>query len=98
LFDYNERYGRGSYMEAILGQIQRGSRNTALMQTWGPSPRAAYDTHVQIASQRAKSRGDVDAENLLLPTDDGFEQTSFRYWRANAFNAAIHGALYKLLL
>lgn len=55
-FDYNERYGRGSLMEAVLGQVHRGARNAALMQVWGPNPRAAFDAHLEAAGKRARQR------------------------------------------
>lgn len=65
-FTYNERFGRGSMLEAVLGQIRRSARNAALMKAWGPNPRAAFDAHVQSARQRAKARGaDTRVDNRL---------------------------------
>ena len=65
-FAYNEKYGRGSMMEAVLGQVRRAARNAALMKAWGPNPRAAFDAHVQSARQRAKARGaDTKVDNRL---------------------------------
>lgn len=55
-FDYNERFGRGSLMEAVLGQVRRGARNAALMRAWGPSPRASFDAHLEAAQKRLKGK------------------------------------------
>jgi 5-methylcytosine-specific restriction enzyme subunit McrC len=42
--------------------------------------------------------GEIEPENLYLPTPDGFEQTSIKYDRMNQWNAAIQLASKSLLL
>lgn len=70
----------------------------ALIQMFWDNHRRPIRTYRMVVEHDFQLTGDVDAEALLLPTEEGFEQTSFLYGRANAFNAAIHGALGKLLL
>jgi hypothetical protein len=40
---YNERFGTGTLREAVLGEFIGMARNTALMETFGPNPRALFD-------------------------------------------------------
>lgn len=40
---YNARFGHGSLVDSIFRDIERAARNTALMETFGPNPRAMFD-------------------------------------------------------
>lgn len=40
---YNQRFGPGNLREAILNEFMGMARNTALMETFGPNPRALFD-------------------------------------------------------
>lgn len=42
-FRYNQRFGRGTVMEAVFHEAERAARNTALMEAWGTNPRAMFD-------------------------------------------------------
>lgn len=63
--DYNERYGRGSLWEAVDGQMMRAAQNAALMEGFGPSPRASFEAEVERLVERAKARGDAEAIKKL---------------------------------
>lgn len=42
-FAYNEAFGRGNINEGILSDFTRSAQATALMDTFGPNPRAMFD-------------------------------------------------------
>ena len=56
-FAYNERFGRGSLAEGIIGDLRRAARNTALMEAYGTNPAAMRET--VLDAPREKHRGDV---------------------------------------
>ena len=43
-FDYNAAFGRRSLREALVADLERAARNTALMESWGTNPRANFET------------------------------------------------------
>lgn len=54
-FDYNQTFGRASLNEAILGDLSRSARATALMDTFGTNPRAMFDRMRDKLKQDHKS-------------------------------------------
>lgn len=40
---YNDRFGVGGVTESITREMERGARNAALMEAFGPNPRAMFD-------------------------------------------------------
>lgn len=63
--DYAETFGRGGLYGAIMQDLERAARNSALMARWGPSPEAARRAEVERLSQAARARGDVGAVDKL---------------------------------
>lgn len=63
--DYAERFSRGGLYGAVMGDMERAARNTALMRRWGPSPEAARAAEIERLSQAARARGDVGAVDKL---------------------------------
>jgi hypothetical protein len=59
--DYHERFGRGSVVSVIMGDLERAGRNAALIARWGPNPQAAFDNEVVRLTEQARARGDVGA-------------------------------------
>lgn len=80
-FEYNERFGTGSIVETVMQHIHKASSATALMRTWGPSPRAAWEADVRSLSERALRRGDDVMTKAL------------NNWRTKAEFDAIDGSL-----
>lgn len=64
-FDYNQRFGRGSLLDAIMEGLGAAARNTALMRTWGTNPEAAFKADLQQLQVRARDRGDFDTVKSL---------------------------------
>ena len=62
-FDYNQRFGAGSLMNAVLFGLRRAAQDTALMETFGPNPRAMFDRVRR--DLREKHRTDTDKLNRL---------------------------------
>ena len=60
-FDYNAEYGRGALFHAVQDQLRRAARNSALMEVFGPAPRAALEADIRRLSDRARARGDAAA-------------------------------------
>lgn len=63
--DYHARYGHGSLLGVVMGDLERAAKNTALMRRWGPNPQAAYDNEVARLMEEARARGDVAAMRRL---------------------------------
>lgn len=63
--DYHARYGHGSLLGVIMGDLERAAKNTALMRRWGPNPQTAYDNEVARLMEEARARGDVAAMKRL---------------------------------
>lgn len=63
--DYHERFGTGSLLGAIMGDLERAGKNTALMRRWGPNPDAAFDNEVARLVEEARARGDAGAIDRL---------------------------------
>lgn len=80
-FEYNNKFGKGSLIETFMSQIGRSAQSVALMRTFGPSPRAAFEADIQAFKDRAIQRGDDRAVQAL----DG--------WRIKAEFDAVEGAL-----
>lgn len=59
-FQYNEQYGQGNLREAVLMDLQRAARTTALMRGLGPSPQANFEAVYADVLQTLRNRGDVD--------------------------------------
>lgn len=72
--DYAETFGRGGLYGAIMQDLERAARNSALMARWGPSPEAARRAEVERLSQAARARGDVGAVDRL---NDRMRQAEF---------------------
>lgn len=57
-FDYNQKFGTSSLLEAAAFGLDRAARNTALMRTWGTNPEAAFQADLDRLTIQAKDRGD----------------------------------------
>jgi hypothetical protein len=63
--DYHAEYGRGSLYGVVMGELERGGKNAALMARWGPSPEAAFGRTMETLGSAARARGDAGAANAL---------------------------------
>ena len=63
--DYAETYSRGGLYGAVMGDLERAGRNSALMARWGPAPEAARAAEIERLSQAARARGDTGAVDKL---------------------------------
>jgi hypothetical protein len=72
--DYATKYGRGSLFSTVMGQLERGARNTALMQRWGPAPDAARATEIARLAGEARAQGDPGVATKLY---SGRQQADF---------------------
>lgn len=63
--DYAEAFGSGGLYGAVMGDLDRAAKNSALMARWGPSPEAARAAEIERLSQSARARGDVGAVDKL---------------------------------
>lgn len=63
--DYHAEYGRGSLYGAVMGELERGGKNQALMARWGPSPEAAFENEIARLGEAARARGDAGAATNL---------------------------------
>lgn len=57
-FEYNEKFGRGSVMDAVVAGADRAARNTALMDALGTNPSATWDWLHQHLVDQAMARDD----------------------------------------
>jgi hypothetical protein len=64
--DYRLTYGASRSLYAdIVGQLGRAASNTALMRTFGPSPRAAFEADIQRGLGAARDRNDIRTGKAL---------------------------------
>jgi hypothetical protein len=57
-FEYHEKFGQGTIMEAVLQGIESSARNIALMEDWGTNPQAMFDGVVRQLTMKAQKSGD----------------------------------------
>lgn len=63
--DYNDKYGKGGVMDAIVSGADGAARDTALMQQFGTNPKAMFDTWHGDMISAAKARDDFKAVDAL---------------------------------
>lgn len=56
--EYREKFGKRDFIEGVLSNIERSSRNLALMETFGTNPRAMFDKI--LSDTKKKYRGDPE--------------------------------------
>lgn len=56
---YNEVYGTGSLLEAVVHGFSGAARNLAALRVWGTNPEAAFTRLREELTQRALDRGDL---------------------------------------
>jgi hypothetical protein len=64
-FDYNERFGTRDLFESILGTLQHGARNAAIMRKFGTNPEAAFVADMTQLAERARDAGDFKASDTF---------------------------------
>lgn len=69
----------------------------ALIQMYWDNHRRPIRTYRRRLESYFAIEGDVDPEDLRMPTDDGFAQTVIRFDRTNPYNAAVSAACADLL-
>ena len=62
---YNEQFGHGGLLEAVIHGLTKAADNTALMRTWGPNPEAAFQADMAQLRERAARRGDTKQTDKL---------------------------------
>lgn len=74
-FHYNEDFGKGGVMDAIVSGADGAARDTALMQTFGTNPKAMFDRWHNEMMDAAYARGDGKAGDTLKgnPNDGLFD-------------------------
>lgn len=55
---YHREFGRGSVFAAVVGDLRRSARNTALMRSFGPAPEAAFKAEVERGLAGARNAQD----------------------------------------
>ncbi len=53
---YNREFGRGSFLQSVVQDLEAAGRNTALMRTWGPAPEAAFNADLDRLSSEGRTR------------------------------------------
>lgn len=62
---YNEKYGKGSLLEAVTAQADRAARNTALMRSFGNNPEMMFNRWMDDNVKAALDRGDTKMAGKL---------------------------------
>lgn len=55
--EYHRQYGQGSLYSVVVGQIEGGTRNAALMNRWGPNPEAAFQNVLEQTATKLRNEG-----------------------------------------
>jgi hypothetical protein len=93
-FDYNTEFGRGTLMEAVFHDFERAARNTAMMEAWGPNPRAMFDKvldHLKDKHRTDPKKLNALSENRLQNQFDEIE--GITRIPVNPSSAAVTGAV-----
>lgn len=61
---YRDQFGKRDFMEGVLQNIERSTRNISLMETFGTNPRAMFDKI--LSDTRKKFRGDAEKIKSLI--------------------------------
>jgi hypothetical protein len=72
--EYHREYGSGSFFETYLLGLERAARSAALLESWGPNPKAAFDAERARLAERAEKAGDVKAARAIM---DGGREREF---------------------
>ena len=67
---YNDAFGPGTVIEAIVGKLSQASRTAALMEKFGTNPRAMFNRVVADAREFALKKGDK-IDKRLAPASEG---------------------------
>lgn len=54
--DYQQRFGIGNPMAAVLGALDRAAQSTALMRRWGTNPRAEFQNELRWLQESLRDR------------------------------------------
>lgn len=71
-YAYNQDFGAESLWEGIINGLRTNARNAALMEAWGPNPRAMFDSilnevaDAHRSSPKGKRLGNWDIRNLRI--------------------------------
>lgn len=60
-FDYNAQFGRGAVIDAVIMQVDKGSRDIALMKSLGTNPEAMFTGWTAKLAAAARDAGDFKA-------------------------------------
>lgn len=67
---YNDEFGPGTVIDAIVGKLMQASRTAALMEKFGTNPRAMFNRVVADARDFALRKGDT-IDKRLTPAQEG---------------------------
>jgi hypothetical protein len=73
---YNDRFGRGGVFDAVLGQIDKGARDTALMRVLGTNPEAMLTAWTDRIATGLRDAGKVNEAASFA--NQGFNQSILR--------------------
>jgi hypothetical protein len=72
--EYHSEFGSGSFLETFMRGIDKGARNKALMEVWGPNPKAAWEAERTRRIDEAVSKNEIKAAEFLR---DGGREREF---------------------
>ena len=76
-FDYNRRFGQGNLIGGVLFGLRRAAQDQALMETFGPNPRAMFDRVRQ--DLRERHRADPDKLRRLGTSRIGLDRLEAQF-------------------
>lgn len=76
---YNEKYGHGNLIDAMVRHLDMAARKTALMERFGPNPQALLESAVEAEKRRLATAADLDP--------------SLKKQRMDELNAAFSGGI-----
>lgn len=74
-YAYNRKYGAGNLREAVMNNLVRMGRDTALMRDWGPNARANYEAVVKDMIERLREAGEHTKRQALEAEKDKLDRT-----------------------
>lgn len=65
--DYQEKYTRGNLHDRVMGSMERGARQHALLSDWGTNPRAELENSIRWLTEQVQKGGNVEAVRAFQP-------------------------------
>lgn len=73
--EYHSEYGSGSFLETYMQNIGAAARHKAMLEVWGPNPKAAFEAEKENLAKKARDNGFIATADMVR---DGLRDREFQ--------------------